>query len=109
MSLVTGIVREWGSMARSTADAAGRALTTRPRWQQQPPERMNLWPRTGDTRTCGGEKQIYYHCWVGPTREESRTSSSSVPNPDYQKAQRAARQARASRPGRAARTGRSPR
>ena len=100
MGLITGIVKEWGSMARETADATGRALTTRPRWSQTPPERMNLWPRTGDTRTYAGERQIYYHGWVSPTREESRTSSSSVPNPEYPKAQRAARQARTSRPGR---------
>ena len=109
MGLVTDIVKEWGSMARSAADVAGRTLTTRPRWQQAPPERMNLWPRTGDTRTYGGEKQIYYHGWVGPTREDIRVSSSSVPNPDYAKAQRAARQARAARPGHKPPTGRSPR
>jgi hypothetical protein len=101
VGLITDIVREWGSIARETADAAGRALTTRPRWQQEPPERMNLWPRTGDTRTYGGEKQIYWHGWVGPTREESRTTSSTGPNPDYAKAQRAARQAR---PGRSTRS-----
>jgi hypothetical protein len=105
MSLATDIVKEWGSMARETADGLGRALTTRPRWSQTPPERVNLWPRTGDTRTYAGEKQIYHHGWVAPTREESRVSSSSVPSPDYAKAQRAARQARAAGP----RIGRKPR
>lgn len=109
MGLVTDIVKEWGSMARSAADTAGRALTTRPRWSQTPPEKWNAWPRTGDTRTYGGEKQIYHHGWVGPKQEESRTVSSMVANPAYAKAQRAARHARAARPGRKPPTGRNPR
>jgi hypothetical protein len=103
-----GLARDIAALPAELAGNIHRALTTPVRWsnaQPKPREKWNSWPRTGDPRTCAGQKQIYHHGWVGPTREESTSTPGMVPDPAYPKAQRAARQARAAGP----RIGRSPR
>jgi len=55
------------------------------------------WPKNGDTRGRGRDRQIYYRGeWQSPRGEETVISGDQArtrmsANPDYEKAQRAAR------------------
>jgi hypothetical protein len=88
-----GLFRDMAAIPGEIAGSLTRAMTTPPHWgrAEQPPRDTSgpAWPRAGDTRIRGGETEIWYRGWQTPQREESRTTSSMVSNPDYQRAQRA--------------------
>lgn len=93
-----GLIKDVILLPADVAKDLHRTLTQPAR----PREPLNPWPRTGDSRTRYGEKQVWNHGWQSRTIDSTQAAPAQEPNRAYEAAQKAAkaRKARSGRGGR---------